>query len=102
MSVANLIQIKEKLNLCNIWQIRHPNGRSFAIRKYHATGFFQRRLDYFLISNILPDSNAQTNKLRGKDAWGNGLWKFNNSLFTNSQFATKLKNHTVDTFLTMD
>ena len=64
MSVANLIQIKEKLNLCNIWRIKHPKERRFTCRKYHGTGFFQRRIwIVFLVSNILPDSTTQTNML---------------------------------------
>ena len=50
-TLAKTIQIKEKLNLVDIWRIRNPKTKRFTFRQYHATGFVQRRLDYFFISN---------------------------------------------------
>ena len=50
-TLAKTIQVKEKLNLVDIWRIRNPKTKRFTFRQYHATGFIQRRLDYFFISN---------------------------------------------------
>ena len=55
-TLAKTNQIKEKLNLVDIWRIRNPKTNHFTYRQHHATGFIQRRLDYFLISNQLQDT----------------------------------------------
>ena len=50
-SMAKLIQITENLDLCDIWRILNPKRKRFTFRQHHSTGFIQRRLDYFFISN---------------------------------------------------
>ena len=54
-SVAKLIKIKQHFDLCDIWRLRIPNMKQFTFRQKHASGFIQRRLDYFFISNSLQD-----------------------------------------------
>ena len=54
-SVAKLIKIKEHFDLCDIWRLRNPDVKQFTFRQKHASGFIQRRLDYFFISNSLQD-----------------------------------------------
>ena len=55
-TLAKTIQIKGKLNLVDIWRIRNPKTKRFTFRQHHATGFIQRRLDSFFISNQLQDT----------------------------------------------
>ena len=62
-TLAKTVQIKEKLNLVDIWRIRNPRTKSFTFRQHHATGFIQRRLDYFFISNQLQDTVIKTDIL---------------------------------------
>ena len=101
-SIAKLIQIKEKFDLCDIWRIRNPKIKRFTFRQQHISGFIQRRLDYFFLSNLLQESVNKTDilaifstyhspllfsiKLRTDENRGKGLWKFNNSLSMNSDF----------------
>ena len=56
-SLAKLIEIKESLYLCDIWRIRNPNVKRFTFWQNHVSGFVERRLDFFLISNILQEKN---------------------------------------------
>ena len=55
-SIAKPIQIKEKSDLWNIWRNRNPKIKYFTFRQQHISGFIQRRLDYFLVSNLLQES----------------------------------------------
>ena len=59
-SIANLIQIKEKFDLCDIWRIRNPKIKRFTFRQQHISGFIQRKLDYFFLSNLLQESVNKT------------------------------------------
>ena len=95
-SIAKLIQIKEKFDLCDIWRMRNPKIKRFTFWQQRILGFIQRRLDYFFISNLLQESVNKTEVLAAfstkhspllfsldlhKDEnRGKGLWKFNNSL----------------------
>ena len=104
-SIAKLIQIKEKFDLCDIWRIRNPKIKRFTFRQQHISGFIQRRLDYFFVFNLLQESVNKTEVLTAfstdhspllfsldlhKDEnRENGLWKFNSSLSMNSYFQTK-------------
>ena len=45
-SLAKLIQIKEKFDLCDIWRIRNPNTKRYTFCQQHSSGYIQRRLDY--------------------------------------------------------
>ena len=55
-SVSKLIEIKEKYNLCDIWRIRNTKEKRFTFRQKHRSGFLQRRLRLFFVSNILQES----------------------------------------------
>ena len=55
-TTAKLIQITENLDLCDIWRIRNPKRKRFTFRQQHSTGFIQRRLYYFFVSNSLQES----------------------------------------------
>ena len=55
-SLAKLIQIKEKFDLCDIWRVRNPNTKRYTFCQQHSSGYIQRRLDYFFISNVLQES----------------------------------------------
>ena len=59
--LAKTIQIKEKLNLNDIWRIRNPKTNRFTFRQHHTTGFIQRRL--FSISNQLQETVKKTDIL---------------------------------------
>ena len=54
-SIIKLIDIKERLNICVIWTIRHPKRQHFTFRQNHSTGFIVHRLDYIFVSNCLQE-----------------------------------------------
>ena len=54
--VAKFIHVKESLGPCDIWRFRNPKNKNYTFRQQHVTGFIQRRLDYFLVSNNLQES----------------------------------------------
>ena len=62
-SLAKLIEIKENLDLCNIWRVRNPKFQRFTFHQNHVFGHIQRRLDYFLISNFLQQTAIRANVL---------------------------------------
>ena len=62
-TLARAIQIKERLNLLDIWRIRNPKTKGFTFRQHHATGFIHRRLDYLFISDQLQDTVKKTDIL---------------------------------------
>ena len=90
-SLAKLIDIKETLCLWDIWKIRNPNVKGFTFRQNHVSGFIERRLDFFLISNILQESIIKTDvlssfctdpspiffplQLKDMSTRGKGFWK---------------------------
>ena len=106
-AIAKLIQITENLDLCDIWRIRNPKRRRFTFRQHHSTGFIQRRLDYFFISNSLQESTKTTDTLAAFSTdhspitfslchlkefqRGKGLWKFNKSLIKNENYREQIK-----------
>ena len=106
-SIAKLIQIKEKSNLCNIW--RNPKIKRFTFRQEHTSGFIQGKLDYFFVSNLPQKLVNKTDALaafstdhspllfsldlRKDENKAKELWKFNNSLCISSNFLTKMKFH---------
>ena len=107
-TIAKLIQITENLDLYDIWRIRNPKRKRFTCRQHHFTGFIQRRLDYFFISNSLRESIKTTYTLAAFSAdrspitfslchlkefpRGKGLWKFNKSLINNENYLEQMKN----------
>ena len=54
-SIIKLVDIKERLDICDIWRIRNPKRQNFTFRQNHSTGFIERRLDYIFISNCLQE-----------------------------------------------
>ena len=59
-SISKLIEIKEKYNLRDIWRIKNTKEKHFIFRQKHHSGFLQRRLDYFFVSNTLQESIKDT------------------------------------------
>ena len=55
-SIAKFIELKEKFDLCDIWNIRNPKTKKYTFRKKHVSGLIQRSLDYFYIWNSLQVS----------------------------------------------
>ena len=106
-SVAKLIKIKQHFDLCDIWRLRIPNMKQFTFRQKHASGFIQRRLDYFFIANSLQDvithadfftalstehSPVTISIPKSKNCiHGHGFWKFNSSLLSDQNYVTKTK-----------
>ena len=62
-SIAKLIEIKETLYLSDIWRIRNPNVKRVTFRQNHVSSFIERRLDFFLISNMLQESIIKSDVL---------------------------------------
>ena len=54
-SVGKIFELKETYNLTDIWRIRNPKAKQYTFRQKHLSGFLQRRLDYFLISNNIQE-----------------------------------------------
>ena len=106
-SVSQLIEIKEKCKLCDIWRIRNTEKKRFIFRQKHRSSFLQRRLEYLFVSNTLLESIKRTkilpalsplqfffSLLSSKPASkGKGLWKFDNSLLLNEEFVLKMRNY---------
>ena len=112
-SVGKLIELKEKFNLNDIWRIRNPKKKVFTFRQNHSSGFLQRRLDYFFVSNNIEEFVIDAKVLPAflsdhspilisyspysdieKSA---GFWKFNNSLLLNENYTVSLKKLISDT-----
>ena len=117
-SLAKLIQIKESLYLCDIWRIRNPNIKRFTFPQNHVSDFIERRVDLFLISNILQESIMKIEviacfctdhsliffslQLKDMPIRGKGFWKFNNSLTSNDDYVEKMKNQISETIRMLD
>ena len=107
LAVSKLIELKESLNLCDIWRIRNPKSKAFTFRQRHFSGILQRRLDYLFISNNMQESVKNVKILNALStdhsplfcsflnltniSRGRGLWKFNNSLISNTNFVDEMK-----------
>ena len=107
LAVSKLIKLKESLNLCDIWRIRNPKSKAFTFRQRHVSGILQRRLDYLFISNNMQESVKNVKILNALStdhsplfcsflnltniSRGRGLWKFNNSLISNTNFVDEMK-----------
>ena len=108
-SVLKLIHIKESLELCNIWRVSNLKKKRYTFRQRHNSSFIQRRLEYFLASNILQESVKKADILTSVSTdhspilfsfsknpeipRGNGLWKVKYFLCSNIDYTTKLKHH---------
>ena len=116
--LAKLTEIKETLDLCDIWRIRNPKSKRFTFHQNHVSGRIQRRLDYFLISNVLQETviradvlasfcsdhspNIFTVSFKLNNKRGKGLWKFNKSLLSNDEYINKLRNHISESLSILD
>ena len=112
-SITKFIEIKEKFDLCDIWKVRNPNKQRFTFRQNNKSGFLQRRLDYFFVSNSIQVFVGKTDiiasfstdhspilvSFQKHDDFqrGKGLWKFNSSLSQNKDYIKKMKKHILDT-----
>ena len=92
--------------------------RRFTFRQNHSSGFIQRRLDYFFISNSLQEMTKYTDILAAfstdhalilitlskinKLDRGKGFWKFNNSLKKNEDYVETIKNVIKSTLRSLD
>ena len=106
-SVPKFIHIKESFVIFGESKIQRKNV--IHSEQQHATGFIQRRLDHFLVSNHLQESINKTDILTALStdhspiffslfknidvSRGKGLWKFNKSLCQKPDFVTELKSH---------
>ena len=108
-SVRTIFELKETCNLTDIRKIRNPKAKQYTFRQKHVSGFLQRRLDYFFISNNIQEFILDTDIIPAissdhspvlisfsKDKQNNkssGFWKFNNSLLSDDIFKEELKQH---------
>ena len=54
-SVGKMSELKETYNLTVIWRIKNPKAKQYTFWQNHGSGFLQRRLDYFFISNNIQE-----------------------------------------------
>ena len=109
-SISKFLEIKESLNLCDLWRVRNPKMKTFTFRQRHFSGLIQRRLDYLFISQKLQESVKKIQIFSSFSSdhspilasfvisnnvslRGPGLWKFNNSLVTNAKFVEEMNEH---------
>ena len=108
-SVRKIFELKETYNLTDIWRIRNPKAKQYTFWQKQVSGFLQRRLDYFFISNnihefildsdIIPAISSDHSPIllsfskEKQDSKNSGFWKFNNSLLSDNIFKEKLKQH---------
>ena len=116
-SLAEIIKLSEKLDVCDIYRIRFPEKCRFTFCQKRP--LLLRRLDYIFIPNaiqecvtkvdILPSSlsdhspvfvtlcNEKVDGLRGK-----GYWKFNNNLLHEKEFVNKAKRIIAESNMTLE
>ena len=88
---------------------RNPKKRKYTFREKHLSGIIQRRLDYIFISQNLQEYVTKSDvlnplstdhspvfcKISKRNKFnkekGRGLWKFNNSLISNTDFVKQMK-----------
>ena len=104
-SIAELLKIKQKYDLCDIFRVRHPLDKSFTY--FRRTPRLARRLDFFLVSNSIQDKIEKCATLTSLSSdhspvllavkitnnefkRGRNYWKFNNSLINNQNFCDEL------------
>ena len=105
--IMKLVDIKERLDICDICRIRNPKHQNFTFRQNHSTGFIERLLDYIFVSNCLQQFVNHTNVLlaistdhspvlmslsnNNSDNNGRGLWKYNSSLVYDEFYVENMK-----------
>ena len=106
-SVGKIFELKETYNLTDIWRIRNPKAKQYTFQQKHVSRFFQRRLDYFFISNniqefildtgIIPATSSDHSPIlvfffkEKQKSKSSGFRKFSNSLLRDNIFKEKLK-----------
>ena len=97
-SVKCVDDIMMNYDLVDIWRIRNPNSKIFSWRQ--KSPIIQRRLDYWLITDIVDivtaiktDHHAGTLEIDSVDNQQRGpsFWKFNNSLLDDVLFVERLR-----------
>ena len=92
--------------MTDIWRIRNPKAKQYTFRQKRLSGFLQRRLDYFFISNtiqkfildtdIIPIISSDHSPILisfSKEKQNNkssGFWKFNNALLCDKTTHSKI------------
>ena len=101
-SVGKIFKLKETYNLTDISRIRNPKVKQCTFRQKHVSGFLQRGLYYFFISNniqefildtdIIPVISSDNSPIliyfskEKQDSKSSWFWKFNNSLLSHNIF----------------
>ena len=112
--LTRLQEIKQTLDLCDIWRIRSPKSKRFSFHQNHVPGRIQRRLDLLLIPNFLQKTFIRADLLasfcsdhstiftihkffivefESNNKRGKSMWKFNKSLLSNDEYINKFRNH---------
>ena len=115
-SLAKLMKILLKLDVCDIFRVRYPHQKRFTFHRKNPS--IQRRLDYFFISNSLQECIGDVKVLPSfmsdhspvfvsvnllpDIARGKYGWKFNNSLLHDDKFPTEMRNHLHSLNATLD
>ena len=106
-SIIKLVDIKESVDLCDIWRIRNPKRQNVTFRQNHSTGFIERRLDYIFISNSLQEFVNYTDillavstdhspvlislSIDNSDNNERGFWKYNSPLVYDEFYVENMK-----------
>jgi hypothetical protein len=102
-----ILETMEEFNLIDVWRVCNPDKLRFTWRENSAHGIIQSRLDYFICpssvlyqlktcqieNSLYSDHNPITLDLyiENEQARGPGVWKFNTSLLTDSEYVNKIK-----------
>ena len=111
-SIKNIRDICLDFDLVDIWRIRNPDTKRFTWRQKKP--LIQRRLDYWLISDVCQDDIEKSDIISSINSdhsaiflhfnnivdqkHGPSFWKFNASLAEDGNFVT-LKNESIPTWL---
>ena len=106
-SIIKFVDIKETLDICDIWRIRNFKRQNFTFRRNHSIGFIERQLDYIFVSNCLQEFFNYTDVLpaistdhfpvlillsnNNSGNNGRGLWKYNSSLVYDELYIENMK-----------
>ena len=57
---SKFVELKEFLDLCDIWGLRNTEVKLFTFCHKHLSGYLQRSLYYIFISNSLKEAVGKT------------------------------------------
>ena len=63
-SLSKLLEIKQKLDLCDIWPVRNPKKMQYTFRQQQFSGLIKHRLDYIFVSHNLQEVVKDSEILR--------------------------------------